>query len=53
VSMRPEELYKEAARALDAGDYNKATAFASTGLLGMAIGAAKAVEALGIATEYT
>lgn len=50
--MRPEELYAEAVCAINNHDWPKATAFATTGLLGLAIGASKAVEALGAATEY-
>lgn len=52
IHMRPQEAYQEAMRAIDAADYTKATAFATTGLLSLAIGAATAVEALGLATEH-
>lgn len=51
--MRPEELYKKADDALKRRSWEEATAFATVGLLGMLIGGAKAVEALGVATEYT
>ncbi len=50
--MRPEEMYREAANAIANEQWEKATAFATTGLLSLCIGAAKGLEALGLATEH-
>jgi hypothetical protein len=46
--MKPEELYQEAENALQVHDYQRATAFATSGLLALHIGAAKAVAELGL-----
>lgn len=50
--MRPEELYQNATDAIQSRDWQAATAYAVTGLLGLHIGAFKGLQALGISTEF-
>lgn len=47
-NMTPEEAHDEAMDAIDAEQWDKATAFAMTGLLGFAIGAAHGLERMGV-----
>lgn len=49
---RSEELYQDAVQAANNEQWDKATAFATIGLLGFMIGAAHGIEALAAATEY-